>query len=136
MNQDQNQEHLRLLSIFHYVLAGLSALVALIPVIHLAIGVAMLAGALKPQPGQDLRVLGMVFVLIAVTFILCGLAFSVLVAAVGRCLARRRKYMFCFVMACIECTLMPLGTILGVFTIIVLSRDAVKRSFGRAPGGL
>ena len=45
MNQDL--EHLRLLSIFHYVVAGLAALFALIPVFHLVFGIAMVSGALE-----------------------------------------------------------------------------------------
>jgi hypothetical protein len=33
-------------------------------------------------------------------------------------------------MAGIECIFMPVGTVLGVFTIIVLMRDSVKELFG------
>jgi hypothetical protein len=33
-------------------------------------------------------------------------------------------------MACILCLFTPLGTILGVFTIIVLSRQSVKELYG------
>ena len=40
MNQDI--EHLRLLSIFHYVVAGIGALVSCFPVFHLAFGLVML----------------------------------------------------------------------------------------------
>jgi hypothetical protein len=35
-------------------------------------------------------------------------------------------------MACIECLFIPFGTILGVFTIIVLSRESVKTLFAIA----
>jgi hypothetical protein len=37
--------------------------------------------------------------------------------------------MRCFVVAAIECIFMPFGTVLGVFTIIVLSRPSVKALF-------
>ena len=40
--------------------------------------------------------------------------------------------MFCFVIACLACMQMPLGTILGVFTIIVLARPSVKEMFDRS----
>jgi len=33
-------------------------------------------------------------------------------------------------MACIECLFMPFGTVLGVFTILVLVRESVKQLFG------
>jgi len=37
------------------------------------------------------------------------------------------------VMAAVECMIVPFGTVLGVLTIIVLSRDKVKRLFGVPP---
>jgi hypothetical protein len=40
---DQVREHLRLLSIFHYVVGGIGYLVSLIPTIHLAFGIFFLA---------------------------------------------------------------------------------------------
>jgi membrane protein YqaA with SNARE-associated domain len=47
----------------------------------------------------------------------------------GISLSRRRCYWFAFVVACIECIFIPFGTILGIFTIIVLSRESVKALF-------
>ena len=47
----------------------------------------------------------------------------------GRSLALRKRYSFALVIACIECLFVPFGTILGVFTIIVLSRESVKAFF-------
>ena len=51
MNQDE--QHLRLLSIFHYVVGGMNALAACIPFIHLALGVALVSGAFPDQPGHQ-----------------------------------------------------------------------------------
>jgi len=51
----------------------------------------------------------------------------------GYCMSRRIHYRYCFVMACLSCVNMPLGTVLGVFTIVVLVRPGVKELFGRAP---
>ena len=51
----------------------------------------------------------------------------------GRYLARRERYTFCLVVAGVECMFMPFGTVLGVFTIIVLSRPSVKDLFGALP---
>ena len=42
MNNDA--EHLRLLSIFHYIAGGVTALFALFPAIHLFMGIAMVTG--------------------------------------------------------------------------------------------
>ena len=37
--------------------------------------------------------------------------------------------MFCLVMGAVECVFMPFGTVLGIFTIIVLMRESVKPLF-------
>ena len=61
-----------------------------------------------------------------------------LLAIAGRSLAMRKRYMFALVVACVECIFMPFGTVLGVFTIIALSRESVKALFSaetaRVPG--
>ena len=43
---------------------------------------------------------------------------------------------FVFVVACCECLFMPFGTVLGVFTIVLLSRDSVKNAFNAATSAL
>ena len=58
-----------------------------------------------------------------------GWTFAVLVLVAGRCIARRKYYAFCFVMACVECLSVPFGTVLGVFTILVLNRASVRELF-------
>jgi hypothetical protein len=127
MNRDL--EHLHLLSIFHYVAAGITALFACLPFIHLAIGIAMVAGGFRgPNPPPE--ILGWLFVFGAAFFILGGWTLAVLMVLTGRRLKAHAAWTFCFVIAAIECILMPLGTVLGVFTIVVLSRPTVKTLFG------
>jgi hypothetical protein len=127
----QDEEHLRLLSIFHHVVAGLAALFALFPVFHLIIGLFFIfapdkfAGNGQPPPAF----LGWFFVIFALLFITLGWIFAAFVLAAGRFLARRKHYKFCLVMAAVECLFMPFGTVLGVFTIIVLVREPVKLLF-------
>lgn len=134
MNQDQ--EHLRLLSIFHYVVAGLSALFACIPLIHLTLGLLFIFGSDKMAgPGQTPppAFLGWFFVILASCFILAGWTFAACVLYAGRCLAKRRRLLFCQVIAGIECAFMPFGTVLGVFTLLVLTRESVKPLFVSTP---
>jgi hypothetical protein len=129
MNQDE--EHLRLLSIFHYVCAGLGALCACFPIFHLIFGLILM---LKPEsfgPGnnQPPTWFGDFLVAFASVIILLGWIFAGLLAYAGRCLARRKNYTFCIVMAGISCMFMPFGTVLGIFSIIVLVRPSVKALF-------
>ena len=128
MNQDL--EHLKLLAIFHYVAAGMAALFACIPFIHFFMGLAFATGAFA-ETGTEARPVGLVIMAIAGFVILAGWTFAALVAVAGRSLQKRQRYTFCLVMAGVECIFMPVGTVLGVFTIIVLVRDSVKELFGR-----
>jgi hypothetical protein len=124
--------HLRLLSIFHYVFAGIAALCATIPVVHVIMGVGILSGWFD-QPGVEPPPpwAGWLFVALGSAFIVLGWAFAACMAVAGSLLNRRKGYVFCLVMAGIACLFHPLGTVLGVFTIIVLSRPSVKVLFGR-----
>ena len=54
-------------------------------------------------------------VVFALMFILLGWILGVVVLVSGRFIARRKHYNFGFVVACVECLLMPFGTVLGVF---------------------
>ena len=127
----QDDQHLQLLSIFHYVVGGLLALFSLFPLIHLAMGLGMLTGSFSADGAGDaeMRMVGGFFVAFAAAFILAGLALAGCVVATGVFLARRTHYTFCLVIAGVECIFMPFGTVLGVFTLVVLLRDPVKAQF-------
>jgi len=131
---NQDEEHLRLLTIFHYVCGALAALFACIPIIHLVIGLLMVFAphVFGPAKNGPPQFLGLVFVIFGLGFMLAGWTFAALLGWAGRCLGRRKHYTFCFVMACVACVFQPFGVILGVFTIIVLLRPSVKELFGQA----
>jgi hypothetical protein len=132
MNPDE--EHLRLLSIFHYVCAGLVAFFACIPIIHLILGLFLLLSPQSFGPANNAppAFLGLFFVVFATIMILFGWTFAGLIAYAGKCLGQRKHYTFCLVMGGIACMFMPFGTILGIFTIIVLVRPTVKSLFETA----
>ena len=128
-------EHLRLLSIFHYVKGGISAFFACIPIIHLVIGLVMVVAPHAFGHGRDQppAFLGWLFIIIALFVMVLGWTFAALTVMAGRCIARRRHYTFCLIVACLECLSIPLGTVLGVFTILVLNRASVKALFNPRP---
>jgi hypothetical protein len=87
---------------------------------------------LPEQPNQPSPPPG----LIAVFFCVFGLGMFVflivmgllLFIAAGR-LRRRRSRVFCMIVAGVSCVGIPFGTVMGVFTLIVLSRLSVKQMF-------
>jgi hypothetical protein len=126
---NQDLEHLKLLSIFHYIVAGICALCACFPLIHFFMGLAMVAG--WGQMGEEAPgFIGWFLMGFAALFIICGWALAICLALAGKYLSERSHYNFCFVMACVACVFTPFGTVLGVFTLLVLVRDSVKRLFG------
>jgi hypothetical protein len=131
--EDQN---LRILSIFHYVVAGVAALFSLFPIFHITIGAMMVLGKFDNGGSPSPDAFGWLFIAFGTAMILGGMTFAICYAYAGRCLARRRHYMYCLIMAGIGCMFVPFGTVLGVFTIIELQKEPVKRLFlppGPAP---
>lgn len=127
----QDAEQLRLLSIFHYVVGGMVALLSLFPLIHLSFGLMFILHPGKTSRGDGFpeAMLGWFFVIVAGIFILFGETLAILIITAGRFLGQRSHYTFCQVMAGVECIFTPFGTVLGVFTLIVLLRDSVKPLF-------
>lgn len=131
MNQE-DQKHLDLLSLFHYILGGILAVFACFPFIHVCIGLMLVFGKFEngtnPPPPTFF---GWMFVIMGGLFIVLGWTLAVFLLIVGRKLKHRKNRLFCMVIAGIECAFMPLGTVLGIFTILVLSRDSVKEWFNQ-----
>jgi hypothetical protein len=127
----RDEEHLRLLSIFHYVVGGIKAVFACIPIIHILIGVIMLAvgAGTGSKEGAFPAVIGGFFAFIGTAAVLFGWTIAGLVLYAGRCLARKEHHTFCVVIAALNCLFVPFGTVLGVFTLIVLVRPSVVQLF-------
>ena len=135
----EDESHLNGLAIGHYVVGGIIALFACFPLIHAFIGLAFILGigdmqqSMTEGPGGPPPVwFGWLFFLMGFGFFLGGQALAISVILSGRFLKQHRRYWFSFVVACIACAFMPFGTVLGVLTIIVLSRDSVKALYGLA----
>jgi hypothetical protein len=132
---NQDEKNLDLLSMFHYILGGITALFGCFPLLHLGAGIAMLAGVFDGPEVPPLFV-GWFFVLFAGAFILFYWSMAILIIISGRRLKQRRSHTFCLVIAGIMCMNMPLGTVLGVFTIITLVKDSVKELFDVSSGSM
>ena len=128
---DQDQEQLRLLSILHYAYSGIAAMFACVPVVFATIGVFLLTNPGKFGGGRNAPpvFVGSLFATLGVATALLGWAGAICCFLTGRFLARRRHWVFCMIGAGMNCTQVPLGTALAVFTMVVLLRPEVKAMF-------
>jgi len=128
---DRDADHLKILSIFWYVIAGLQCLGACFGLVYIVLGIVAFAGGMANRGGDapPAAAMGGLFSCIGVFILVLAGTFAFLSFKVARSLVARRSLTLCFVMAALICLSIPLGTILGVFTLVVLSRPSVKASF-------
>ncbi|HEU0264174.1 MAG TPA: hypothetical protein VFR01_00445, partial [Geobacterales bacterium] len=120
----------RLLSLFHYIVAGVTALFACFPGLYVFLGIMMLLAPPSSGDGEMVAaVMGWIFICIGAIFMIAGWALATCMALSGRFLAQRKKRTFSLVVAAISCLFVPFGTILGVFTIIVIMRPSVQELY-------
>ena len=133
MNRDTEQ--LNLLAIFHSVVGGLAALFSFFPLFYSVIGGFLLYAAQHPGANnQELpqALVGWIFIVLGAFFFLGSVTMAVCILIAAQCLSRRKGYSFALAIASIECLFVPFGTILGVFTIVALSRESVRGVFSTA----
>ena len=75
--------------------------------------------------------MGGIFLVIGILGTLFVAGIALLEFFVAKKLVRRESKTLCFVVAGINCLSIPLGTVLGIFTFLVLSRPSVAESFAR-----
>jgi len=133
-----DREHLRLLAIFHFVVAGLAVAGIGFLFLHYSL---MSAVFNNPQmwqgkPNQPPPLPKEFFALFKWFYVIGGI--SLILAAVGNVLSglfiqARKHRVFSIVVAAMDCLQIPFGTVLGVFTIIVLVRESVAELYQSSP---
>ena len=125
-------DHLKILSIFHFVGAGLALLGILFLLAHYAMFHFVFANPKfwqdqkqTPPPPELFAILKWFYLV----FGMWSLASGVLNVISGFCIRARKHRTFSLVVAGINCLHLPMGTVLGVFTIIVLIRDSVRELY-------
>ena len=134
---DQTDDRLKLLAIFYYVMAAMAALISCAAILWGWLGYMMMfhpeqmGGTGQGQAPPAF--MGMIFVAAGIVSFEMGWGFAVCESLVGRFLRARKNRMFCLVIACLNFMNAPLGTILGVFTIVILMQPEVKAQFDQPP---
>ncbi|MCI0422878.1 MAG: hypothetical protein L0312_27255 [Acidobacteria bacterium] len=128
-----DQEHLKVLSIAYLAMACVSALYSLFGLVYALFGmlVAKIAAIPpnSPDKGPPPEFVGWFFCLFGLAWFLIMMTSGVLKFLVYQRLKQRRSRGFCQVVAGLGCLGIPYGTVLGVFTFIVLARPSVARLF-------
>jgi hypothetical protein len=137
---DPDAERLRVLAILHYVLAGICLAGILFLALHYALATTVFdefnkigraAGPMASPPFEDFfGVMQWLYLAMA----LVALVSSISCFLSARFMQQRRHRTFSIIVAGIACLFVPLGTILGVFTLILLTKDSALRLYGEAGG--
>jgi hypothetical protein len=123
----KDREHLTLLSIYHFIFCGIQCVGLVVLPLDAAFMITMFSGGGGPNaPPPEI---GYVFAVICGLLTVLILAETICVGLTGYWLRKPKHRTFCFITSCLICLSPPVGTILGVFTIIVLLRESVKRLF-------
>jgi hypothetical protein len=150
------QKSLTALVICHYILAALTALFGLMTIPYIPMGWQLMHSAegelppvfqeaekiMGPQPGlhdPELRLwTGAAVLSFGVIGTSLGLMHGAILAYVGRCIAKRRRWWLATIFSVFDLTYLiplPLGTALSIFALCVLCRRAVRDQFRAASGG-
>jgi hypothetical protein len=128
----KDADHLRILAIFHYIFAGLALVGIGFLCLHFWVMNTVFTNpeiwknAKDPPPPEFFAIFKWVYLLVACLFLVAG----VLNLLSASYLRLRQNRIFSIVVAGLNCLQIPFGTALGIFTLVVLTRDSVRQSYG------
>ena len=127
-------EHLRLLRIFYFIAAGIAIAMILFLFLHYSIMSHVLSTV--PPTADDSFPATEFFGMFRWLYLIFGILLLVCAALdiiAGIFIGKRQHWTFTFAIAVLNCFNAPIGTALGVFTIMVLIRPQVKLLYGIEP---
>jgi hypothetical protein len=131
-------EQLRILSIAYFIEAGMSALFSLIGLFYVFMATFVsraIAQAPASEQGPPPEFFAWFMATIGIVMFAVLIVFGILKLACGLQIRKRRSRIFCMIVAGITCLGFPYGTVLGVFTFIVLARPSVQKLFETPTAG-
>ena len=130
LSGDTTVHDLKLLSIGYYIQGGLFAGYTLLAGLYFCFIGAVFSN-MPPANGNNLPPTAVhIFAVIFGVIVLLGFAYAVLQFLAAYWLTRRRARGYTLVIAALNCFCVPYGTVLGIFTFLVLQRPAAKELFG------
>ena len=132
---EKDLEHLKLLGIFHYIWGALSLLGGIvIGGYFLVIGIILMNNPPTSTSSEDsgtASMVGGILIGVGVVLFLIVVVYGILtLMAGGKYRKHQGGYCFCFILAIVTLVIGGIpGIVLGIFSLIVLSRDSVKALF-------
>jgi len=135
-----DEEHLKMLSLGYLVSAGVCAFFSLLGLFYVFMGI-MMSEAFSHLPETAAETahepppafVGWIFAGFGLAIFLIAIAMAAAKFRAAWCIKHRKWRTFCMVIAALGCLEFPYGTVLGVFTFIVLGRNSVAPLFSSAP---
>jgi hypothetical protein len=140
IQKEKDRDHLNLLSIFYFITAGFYFLGTIFLFFYFSFissfmlehnHIHQMSNAIftgyynNKMPMEYYNIFIMIFYFIGGLMILN----AVLNLLTGVFLRQRKYRIFCIIIGSLNCLHVPVGTALGAFTIVILSRDSVKKIF-------
>src|SRR4029077_1637449 len=109
---DRDHEHLRLLKIGYYIMAGLTGGILFFSLFYIAMGGLFASGVIPAQVNSnaDPRLMGGIFLGVGVAIMAIGLIITFLCFFAARSLRDHRRRIFCVIVAGLSCLQIPWGT--------------------------
>ncbi len=124
---------LRLLSIGYYIQGGIAAVYTLLILAYSAFATALLANINKiaGQSNQQELPPALFSIISILLTVLLGLAcaYTICMFLAAYWLPRFRNKLFIQILGALNCMAIPYGTVLGIFTLMVLQRPSAKQFF-------
>ena len=131
----RDHDHLRMLAIFHYLAAGMNGLGALFGIMYVGFGSFISSGVLNGLGGAGAgppAQMGWFFIGIGAFIVVFAMASTALTIAAAVNLQNGTRKWLCITASVFHCLQVPIGTLLGAFTLVALSKPAIKGFFEKA----
>lgn len=130
--KQRDLKHLNILSVLHYVGGIYFVLVTLIISRYVVAGVISFIqsqGSHSTAVSSSESFTGWGEIILISGLLMGMMVMGICMILTGRYLSKQRYRIFCSVIAVLESLSFPLGTLLGVFTLVTINRDSVKELF-------